>query len=113
MITRPRSRKLVEDAYKKEKRIAVVCQKESKTQDPKSDDLYTLGTTARVLRILNMPDNSIGVILEGFDRIAVDEFITDKTTPAFECDTQGIILSIISLISSCLVGLYLDIPSNK
>ena len=80
MITRPRSRKLVEDAYKKEKRIAVVCQKESKTQDPKSDDLYTLGTTARVLRILNMPDNSIGVILEGFDRIAVDEFIADKTT---------------------------------
>ena len=39
--------------------------------------------------------------------------ITERTTPAFECDTQGIILSIISLISSCLVGLYLDIPSNK
>lgn len=80
MITRPRSRKLVEDAFKKEQRIAVVCQKESKTEEPKSDDLYTLGATARILRILNMSDKSIGVILEGFDRIAVDEFITDKNS---------------------------------
>ena len=79
MITRPRSRKLVEDAFKKEQRIAVVCQKESKTEEPKSDDLYTLGTTARILRIFNMSDKSIGVILEGFERITVDEFITDKT----------------------------------
>ena len=44
------------------------------------DDLYTLGATARILRILNMSDKSIGVILEGFDRIAVDEFITDKNS---------------------------------
>ena len=81
MITRARSRKLVEDAYKKEKRIAVVCQKESKTQEPKSEDLYTLGTTARILRILNIgADNRIGVILEGFDRVAIDEFITDKSS---------------------------------
>ncbi len=78
MITRARSRKLVEDAFKKEKRIAVVCQKESKTQDPKSEDLYTLGTTARILRILHMADNSIGVILEGYDRLTVEEFITDR-----------------------------------
>lgn len=80
MITRPRSRKLVEDAFKKEQRIAVLCQKESKTEEPKSDDLYPMGTTARILRILNMSDKSIGVILEGFDRIAVDEFITDKNS---------------------------------
>lgn len=80
MVTRPRSRKLVEDAYKKEKRIAVVCQKESKTQEPKSDDLYTLGSTARVLRILNMPDNSIAVILEGINRVFIEEFIFDKNT---------------------------------
>ena len=58
MITRPRSRKLVEDAFKKEQRIAVVCQKESKTEEPKSDDLYTLGTTARILRIFNMSDKT-------------------------------------------------------
>lgn len=80
MITRPRSRKLVEDAFKKEQRIAVVCQKESKTEDPNSADLYTLGTTARILRIFTMSDKSLGVILEGFERIAVDEFITDKST---------------------------------
>ena len=75
MITRPRSRKLVEDAFKKEQRIAVVCQKESKTEDPNSADLYTLGTTARILRVFTMSDKSIGVMLEGFARIAVDEFI--------------------------------------
>ena len=56
------------------------------------------------------------LIVSGFStrsKSLIKILITERTTPALECETQGIILSIISLISSCFVGLYLDIPSNK
>lgn len=78
-VTRPRSQKLVTNAYQQEKLLAVCCQKERDVQDPTAEDLYTLGTAARVARIIQLPDGSQMVILEGTDRIQVEEFTTTKT----------------------------------
>lgn len=77
-VTRPRSQKLVQTAYEKEKLIAVCCQQQKSVQEPSGDDLYRDGTSARVLRVINMPDDTVMVILEGKEKICVDEFTTSR-----------------------------------
>ncbi|MBQ0119071.1 MAG: endopeptidase La [Bacteroidales bacterium] len=73
-VARPKSQRLVKNAYEQEKLLAVCCQIDRDVQDPKEDDLYHLGTAARVVRVIELPDSSLMVILEGIDRIMVDEF---------------------------------------
>lgn len=75
-VSRPKSKRLVINAYEQEKLLAVCCQRERDVQEPTSEDLYNLGSAARVVRAVEMPDDSLMVILEGIDRIMVDEFIT-------------------------------------
>ncbi len=77
-VSRPKSLRLVKNAYEQEKYLAVCCQKEKDIQDPTSNDLYPLGTAARVARVLDMPDQSVLIILEGIERIEVKEFVTNK-----------------------------------
>ena len=77
-VARPRSKKQVLSAYNNDKLLAVVCQKERDTQDPKPEDLYSLGVAARIVRALQMPDDSLAIILEGRDRIEVEEFSTTR-----------------------------------
>lgn len=71
-VARPKSIKLVKAAYDQEKLIAVCCQKDADVQEPNGDDIYMLGTAARVIRTFDMPDGSLTIILEGMERIMVD-----------------------------------------
>lgn len=77
-LARTKSQKLVKKAYESEKPIAVLTQRDEKTQDPTGDDLYNIGTASRIVRIFSMPDNSSMVILEGLARIECSEF--EQTT---------------------------------
>ncbi len=74
-VARPKSLKLVKKAYEEETLIAVCCQKDSDVQEPEGQDIYRLGTTARVIRTFDMPDGSTTIILEGTERIMVDEVV--------------------------------------
>ena len=58
--------------------IGVVCQREASTENPKADDLYPIGTVAKVVRILELPDQSITVILQGFCRFELKEIIKSR-----------------------------------
>ncbi|HCS87930.1 MAG TPA: endopeptidase La [Bacteroidales bacterium] len=71
-VARPKSIKLVKAAYEQEELIAVCCQKDADVQEPNGDDIYMLGTAARVIRTFDMPDGSLTIILEGMERIMVD-----------------------------------------
>lgn len=77
-VTRPSSQRLVTNTYQQEKMIAVCCQKERDTQDPEANDLYDFGTAARVVRIMEIPDAGQMVILEGIERVQVEEFTTAR-----------------------------------
>ena len=68
-VGRPKSLKLVNSAYKQEKLIAVCCQKERDVQEPKENDLYTLGVAARVIQTIELQSGTLMVILEGVARI--------------------------------------------
>lgn len=77
-VARSKSLKLVRTAHENESLIAVCTQIDKKNEDPSIDQLYQTGTVAKVVRILEMPDNSTTVILEGKRRIRLGEQITSK-----------------------------------
>lgn len=68
-VGRKSSLKLVRDAEKKQANIAVVCQKQAQVEEPTFEDLHTIGTIARIVRILEMPDQTTTVILQGMKRL--------------------------------------------
>jgi ATP-dependent Lon protease len=76
IVARPKSMRLIGDAVKKEMLIGVVCQKDVNTEEPHTDDLYPVGVVAEVVRILEMPDRTTTVILQGKKRFELNE-LTD------------------------------------
>ena len=78
-VGRKSSQKLI-DAVKKtpKARIAVVCQKDPKIEEPGIDDVYTIGTTAIIARVLEMPDNTTTVILQGMQKIELESIYSDR-----------------------------------
>lgn len=78
-VGRKSSLKLVHAAYKANAYIAVVCQKIAETENPEFDDLHNLGTIAKIVRILEMPDQSTTVILQGVKRFELSGI--SETTP--------------------------------
>lgn len=77
-VARPKSLKLVRHALENELLIGVCTQKDKKSEDPQIEDLFPMGTVARVIRILEMPDNSTTVILEGKKRFRLGELTNIK-----------------------------------
>lgn len=70
---REKSIKLIKTAYKNRQIIGIVAQKSISVEDPDNSDLYKVGTLAKVVKTLNMPDGSTMVILQGLDRFCLEE----------------------------------------
>lgn len=87
-IGRDKSIKLIEDAYKGNRTIGVLSQKKTDIEDPESHDLNRIGTVARILKRLKMPDGSTTVIIQGKRRFEVVKF-TDEN-PYFKADVLGL-----------------------
>lgn len=73
IIGRPKSMRLIKEAVHKKSLIGVVCQKEMDTEDPVLEDLYTTGVIADIVRVLEMPEGSTTVILQGKKRFELNE----------------------------------------
>lgn len=74
---RDKSIKLINDANAGNKIIGVVAQKNEDDEDPTKNDIHPIGTVAKILRVLKMPDGNITVILQGKKRFEIDE-VTDE-----------------------------------
>lgn len=70
---RDKSIKLINEANRRSKIIGVVSQKNEKVEEPESGDINQLGTIAKILRVLKMPDGNVTVILQGKKRFKIDE----------------------------------------
>ncbi|MBB3187120.1 endopeptidase La [Microbacter margulisiae] len=77
-VSRNKSLRLIREVYKNNGVLAATTQKDIKVDDPGLSDLYPIGTIARIVRILEMPDNSTTVLLQGITRFELLE-ITSKT----------------------------------
>ncbi len=69
---------LIKDANNGSKVIGVVSQKDKDTENPTVKDINVLGTVARILRVLKMPDGNTTVILQGKKRFEVAEILTEE-----------------------------------
>src|SRR5450432_1402913 len=76
-VGRDKSIKAVNDAYRADKLIGVLAQKDSNIEDPGVTDLEDVGTVARIIKLIKMPDGGTTVILQGKRRFKVGAVTTD------------------------------------
>ena len=75
---RDKSIKLINEANSGGKIIGVVAQKDEKVEEPTANDIHKIGTVARILRVLKMPDGNTTVIIQGKKRFEIDEITTEE-----------------------------------
>ncbi|MEJ2048738.1 MAG: endopeptidase La [Calditrichota bacterium] len=80
-IGRPKSIKLIESALRGDSIIGVVAQQDGTVDDPLPDDLYPIGTIARILKVIDLPDGSKSAFIQGINRFKTEKFI--QTDPFF------------------------------
>jgi ATP-dependent Lon protease len=85
-VGRDKSIKAVTDAYKGDKLIGVVAQKDSQVEDPQVNDLSSIGTVARIVKQIKMPDGGTTVIIQGKTRFRIQEITT--TDPYFKARVE-------------------------
>ena len=76
-IGRDKSIVAVKKAHKDKKYIAVFSQLNDEVESPEAEDLYTVGTIARILKLLKMPDGTITAIIQGRTRGELVEVLRD------------------------------------
>ncbi|MGF1583989.1 MAG: endopeptidase La [Bacteroidales bacterium] len=77
-VGREKSIKLIREAYKGNKIVGAVAQKDMEMDDPQLDDLYKIGTVAQILKILEMPDGATSVIIQGKKRFEIVELVSEE-----------------------------------
>lgn len=85
-VGRDKSIKAVNDAYRGDKLIGVIAQKDSNVEDPEVKDLEQIGTVARIVKMIKMPDGGTTIIIQGKSRFRV-EAITGED-PYFKAKIQ-------------------------
>ena len=72
-IGRDKSIKLVRDVYGSGKILGAISQRDVNVEDPSLIDLYNIGTLARIIKIIEMPDGTVTAILQGLKRLKAIE----------------------------------------
>ncbi|MET0298537.1 MAG: endopeptidase La [Flavitalea sp.] len=76
-VGRDKSIKAVNDAYKADKLVGVVAQKDSSVEDPVVTDLENIGTVAKIIKLIKMPDGGTTVIIQGKKRFQVEKVVSE------------------------------------
>ncbi|EOO62721.1 lon protease [Bacillus cereus VD196] len=77
-VGRDKSIQALEQAAMDENIIFLAMQKEMNIDDPKEDDIYSVGTVAKVKQMLKLPNGTLRVLVEGLHRAEVIEFIEEE-----------------------------------
>ena len=88
-VGRDKSIKLIQEAYRKDKIIAVVSQKDNTQEEPHFNDLNKVGSVGVIMKVLRMPDGNTTVIIQGKKRIEITGLV--KEEPYMVGTVQGII----------------------
>jgi len=76
-VGRDKSVKALEEVMSKDKQILLVAQKDAGEDEPGTSDVFEIGTIATVLQLLKLPDGTVKVLVEGFNRAEIKEFTKD------------------------------------
>ncbi len=85
-VARDKSVKAIAEAQKTGKWIGVVAQKESNNDDPKPEDVYMVGTLAKIVKQIKMPDGNITIFIMGRVRFEIESFI--QTEPFYTANIK-------------------------
>ncbi|MFZ9695039.1 MAG: endopeptidase La [Chitinophagaceae bacterium] len=87
-VGRDKSIKAVTDAYKGDKLIGVVAQRDSSVEDPAVVDLEQIGTVAKIVKLIKMPDGGTTIIIQGKTRFRINAIVEEE--PYFKASIQTI-----------------------
>jgi len=74
---------------KHEKAIFMAAQKNAQKDDPKEEDIYSIGTLGTIIQLLRLPDNTVKVLVEGKSRARIRNYITDDDFFVVEAEEYG------------------------
>ena len=74
-VGRDKSIRALEEARGRDRMILLVSQKDAAVEDPEPTDLYQVGIAAEVMHVLNVPDGTVRVMLEGICRVRIKKYV--------------------------------------
>ena len=75
-VGRDKSIQLVKEAYRSpNKTIGVVSQRHMSVEDPRPEDIYKVGTVAKIHKLIRMPDGSITIVIQGRNRFSINQIV--------------------------------------
>lgn len=77
-VSRPESMKLIEETLAGQKLFGVVAQKSTETNDPQPEELYTVGTVVKLLKMIRTPEGEMYVLAQGISRMKIQEYLQQK-----------------------------------
>ena len=77
-VGREKSLKLIKEVYSKNKILGALAQMDPEIEDPATKDLFSIGTVAQILKILEMPDGTTSVIIQGKKRFSIKEIVSES-----------------------------------
>lgn len=77
-VGREKSIKALQAGVDKDKNVVLLTQKDAKIDDPSEEDLFKVGTVGTVLQLLKLPDGTVKVLIEGLERVKIDEFVPNS-----------------------------------
>jgi len=85
-VAREKSVKAIAEAQKNGKWIGVVAQKDGSNDDPNPDDIYTIGTLAKIVKQIKMPDGTTTIFIMGRMRFVIEKYL--QTDPYYTAEIQ-------------------------
>ncbi|MGD2030550.1 MAG: endopeptidase La [Desulfobacterales bacterium] len=86
-VGRKKSVRAVEEAVAKEGFLIIVTQKDPGIENPTPDQIFTIGTVSRVLRILKLPDGSIKALVQGIAKARIVKYVLKKSLYRVKIET--------------------------
>src|SRR6266566_7122294 len=77
-VGQERSIRLIDDVMRGNRLVVLVAQKSADIEQAGPQDIFEIGTVARVARMLRMPDNTVQIIVQGLERVTIGEFTQEK-----------------------------------
>ncbi|HCJ35403.1 MAG TPA: endopeptidase La, partial [Ktedonobacter sp.] len=121
-VGQERSIRLIDDVMRGDRLVVLVAQKSAEMEQAGPDDIFKIGTVARVARMIRMPDGTIQMIVQGLERVELGEFTQEKPylmahvalkpdTQEDDKETEAIKRNVVSFFQR-LVALVQNVPEG-
>ena len=87
-VGREKSVSALEDAMAGDKELVLAAQKKAKTNDPREEDIFAVGTIGHIIQLLRLPDGTVKVLVEGKTRAEITRF--DGAVPHFTVEVRSL-----------------------